>query len=188
MKKLMIPLTLSTYAIAAFLILSVYIDKKWPLYSWLIAAIVCFLLSLINIIYAIFKRKEDGIYRDSLIFKLILIPFFIFNFILTILIISTSVFSIFTAFFFASLPLILVGALTVLYAYLLLLSTSIYSVKVKLRNIYKSKNPIKDIILVVFHFIFILDVIAAIIFYKDYKKRLSMENNKGDLDYEKRQD
>lgn len=171
MKKLMIPLTISTYCIALFLILAGALDERWPVYLWLVSIAVSFVLSIANVFNAAaFKHNEENIYRDSLIFKILLIPFFIANFILGILVAVTSIFSIFTLFFFASIPLAIIALLMMVFAYWLMLSTSSYSIVLRLKIITIGKTPVKDLIIIVLHFIFVLDVIAAIILYRDYKK------------------
>jgi len=171
MKRLMIPLTISTYCIALFLTLTAILDTRWPVYLWLVSIVVSFILSLANVCYAIIgKHEESNIYRDSLIFKIVLIPFFIANFILGILVAVSSLFSVFTLFFFASIPLFIIALLMMVFAYWLMLSTSSYSIVLRLKKVVISKAPIKDVLIIVLHFIFVLDVFAAIILYRDYKK------------------
>lgn len=143
----------------------------------IIVTILNLILPLVNILYAIFYSKkisndEEKVKkwnRNILIIKIVLIPFYIINFILWFLV---SILGIVPTFMF----LLVVGPIMgVISAYWILLSTSFYSVAV-IREYYKFGYLSKTLkmILIISQFIFVLDLIGYVVLQIILKNRMKL--------------
>lgn len=121
-------------------------------------------ICLVNILLAFisaFKSKSNPS-KITMIIKIILIPWFSFNFVFCVLL--TAVF--FNPFLFMAIPLAI--ALMMFVAYVYMIATSAYDIAFFINRLVrkqiKQKAPL--IVATVFLFIFCLDIVGSIIFFK----------------------
>ena len=183
MKKFMIPLVISAYMIMISLILAYKTVDVRAVYMFWISSLIMIILSIANGIYAMLSNHDERqIHKETMIFKIILIPFYIFNFIAGLMVALTTIFAVLTIWFIvAAIPLAIVGLLMLVSTYLLMLSTGSYNIVIqikKLRGI--KKDSLIDLIITIMHFIFVADLVGAIIINSYDKEK--------EINYEKRQD
>ena len=170
MRSILIPLIVSLYlTCVVFFMVNIAYFFVYIYYGMVLINII---LIFINILYSIINKKEltPIIYKETMIFKIVLIPYFIFNFIMGIIIVFMGIASILTIFFFASLPLIFISFLVGVASYMVVLASSSYNVVLLIKET-KKKTAIFNIIMIILNFIFIADVIASVITYvNNYKK------------------
>ena len=134
------------------------------------------ILIIINILYPIinFKKLTPKSYKEIIIYKIILIPYFIFNFVVGVIILLMGLLSFITIFFFAGIPLILMAFLVCVASYMVILATSSYEVIILIKGINK-KTIIFNIIMIILNFMYVLDVIGSTITFVKYKNNEKLE-------------
>ena len=182
MKKLVIPLIVILYMLVACLCLIAATTKMIFVYAFYVLGMLAFALIVMNIINALLGNyNNENIYKETLIYKIVLIPFYIFNFVVGILVAFVAVFAALSVWFFiAAIPLVLISIIMIIFTYLLMISLGSYNIVTLIKRIRRGESrDIKlDILTLVLHFIFVVDVLGAIVLYKNEK------NNGGN--YEKR--
>ena len=144
------------------------------LIGFLIASIVCSLLtlplSIVSFIFSLIQKNENQkLLKTSMIVKLVLIPYYVINFIYCFVLIAV-----------AGNPWMMIGIPFIIFisffnTYCSVLSTSLHSFVFVLKYLIKNKikpNP-ATIVGLVFHFFFCIDVIGGILLclgFKDLKK------------------
>lgn len=141
----------------------------------IIVTILNLILPLVNILYAIFYSKkisndEEKVKkwnRNILIIKIVLIPFYIINFIFWFLV---SILGIVPVFMFLLVAGPIMGIIS---AYWILLSTSFYSVAV-IKEYYKFGYLTKTLkmIFIISQFLFVLDLIGYVVLQFILKNRM----------------
>lgn len=160
MKKLLAYFTASIYVYLISVILFIFKNEIAPQYTLGIAAItlvVSLILLIINVIMVFITNKKDLDVKLILTFKLIQVPFFILNFLIwCILFVATMFNPLIIVFIFAVI-------LGIIFAFCVMMSTSIYTIAYILHN--KVEHKMLHTIL---QLIFIFDVIDCIYLYKKY--------------------
>lgn len=122
--------------------------------------IISTILGLVNLIIA-FTNKQDNVIKTTMISKLILIPYFITNFIICILLIMGF------SFIFTILSAFILIPLFILFTFMTMIVTSSYNISYLIS---KFKHKEIKIIVFIIHFIlqcvFICDIIDTIYIYK----------------------
>lgn len=122
--------------------------------------IISTILGLVNLIIA-FTNKQDNVIKTTMISKLILIPYFITNFIICILLIMGF------SFIFTILSAFILIPLFILFTFMTMIVTSSYNISYLIS---KFKHKEINIIVFIIHFIlqcvFICDIIDTIYIYK----------------------
>lgn len=162
MKKTLLPLTAALYLSDVLFIILGCIDVDWLAYLYLAMIPVILILAVLNIVCAIANRKTTlrSSVKNALIFKLILIPHYIMSFVVGIILVIVGIFSAFTIFWLASLPVLLLVFLFCLFTYFVMVSTGTYTVVSLLRE-RKELNLPFVVINIVCQFIFVLDLIST---------------------------
>lgn len=122
--------------------------------------IISTILGLVNLIIA-FTNKQDNVIKTTMISKLILIPYFITNFIICMLL------TMGFAFIFTILSAFILIPLFILFTFMTMIVTSSYNISYLIS---KFKHKEINIIVFIMHFIlqcaFICDIIDTIYIYK----------------------
>lgn len=123
--------------------------------------IISTILGLVNLIMA-FTNKQDNVIKMTMISKLILIPYFIINFIICMLL------TIGFSFVFTILSTIILIPLFILFTFMTMIVTSSYNISY-LINKFKQKeiNIITFIMHLILQCVFICDIIDTIYIYKN---------------------
>lgn len=138
-------------------------------YCFYIVSLILILYSFIISIYSLITIKKENnkiTYKKIMILKLLLIPFFITNFIISLI-----------AGLFLMLPYtlfigIFIIPLMILFTYIIMLPLSIASTSISLRKIKEENNTNISIILIlqILEYFFIIDVISSIFFYIKFEE------------------
>lgn len=123
-------------------------------------------IGLANLIVAVLNFSKDirPPYRLTMTAKLVLVPFFIVNFVIWALLIVGSL----NPFLFFLAPLFAV--FSVVSTYMIMLASGVHNMAYLLRELIKTRQ-IKYIFYLIAHFIFCIDVVAAIVLYIKEKER-----------------
>lgn len=177
MKKTIIPLIVSCYVVMFSYILVLIDDSlEFASYLGLIFVLVCFLLAILNLIVLVVNRrnKDLSVFRNVLLFKVIMIPFHIFVFAIGMIVLFGSVLSLFTVFFLASAPLILIGCFFFFFNYVMMISIGIHSV-VQLINNRKRIDPVSFVLAIILQFIFFGDILSSMYLHSFFKGKEELE-------------
>ena len=168
MKKFIIPLIVSLYLTCISFFMVNVLD--WFMYVFYGLVVLNIILIIINILYPIINHKKlnPKSYKEIMIYKLILIPYFIFNFVVGVVILLMGLLSFITIFFFAGIPLLLMAFLVCVASYVVILATSSYEIILLIKGMNK-KTVIFNIIMIILNFIYVLDVVGSIITFINYK-------------------
>ena len=130
---------------------------------------ICLLNAVVSIASAV-KGKEDPT-KATLTTKLALIPWYIMNFVVGF--IFSSIF--FNPFMFIAIPIVI--AFFVGMTYLLMLSTSLGDIAYFVKKKIKKDEDVRaaTVLAVICLFIFFLDIIGAIVLYRQSKRRAERE-------------
>jgi hypothetical protein len=134
-------------------------------------SINCLLVALLNIVLALLNATKDVTmpYKTTMIIKLAMIPFYIINFFTWTIFIIGSL----TPFFALFTPILI--TVSIVTTYFIMLSTGSQNIAYLFRQFSINKN-IFYIIYAVCHFIFCLDVIAAILLYCNNNPQLPQQS------------
>lgn len=134
---------------------------KILLLLWLVFHIIAFIFGFINLIYQLIQKRNKNIFKRTMIFKLILIPWYYFNFLIWMIYFAAFI----NPWLILASPIILIFGVTFTYIFMILngLNNIIYILKNMIKNKINYKTSI--ISAIIFQFIFILDVVSSIIFY-----------------------
>ena len=125
----------------------------------LILALVSILIGFISI----FKKPQDST-KYSMIIKLVLIPFYILNFVEWFIL---GVGTLNPFLFILGFLLVIFG---ILFTYICMLGTSAYNIGYIFGLIKEGKANGLLIVALVFHFVFMLDIVGAIVLYLENKR------------------
>jgi hypothetical protein len=126
--------------------------------------VVCLLIAFLNVTITILNVTKDVPcpYKLTMAVKLAMIPFYVINFLIwAIFVIGTL-----NPFFIVLLPIII--AFSIISTYFVMLSTSSQNIAYLLRQFFLQKNLV-FLVYAIFHFIFCVDVIVAILLNCNYK-------------------
>ena len=157
---------------ATLIIIHIAMDDRLQgdlIHGLLIASFVMMLimipLSIVNAaLTAASALKGNDPTKPTMVAKLSLIPWYALNLVIGFVFVSI----FFNPFMMIAIPLVI--ALLVASTYLLMLSTSVGNIAYAVHSIRKGGVKASVLVGVVFSFIFGLDVIGAIILYKEFKK------------------
>lgn len=127
---------------------------------WVFGVISC-ILGFANFVLGIVKifRPKKSPYKTVMICKLILVPFFVMNFIYLVLIFLGSL----NIFLIWMLPIVIF--LTIL-TYGILLATSVYNIGYLIHRLtHREGAVLEQIIFIVLHFLYVIDVVASVVLY-----------------------
>ena len=132
-----------------------------------ILTIVILPIALVNLIMALAGafNKKDNPCKTTMIVKLVLIPWYIMNFLFCVLIFA----GFLNPFLFLFAPI--VAVILIFNTYILMLSTSIFDIVYSIRNTIKNHLEINASLVFtnIFLFCFCLDIVGSIILYKKSK-------------------
>lgn len=172
MKRFFYPLVVLLYTLSGLSLYSVFTESDDTLVSnlILIISLVIILYCCFIIVHALLSKKldEQTVVKTTLIVKSLLIPFYVIAFIFGILIAFGSLV------FVLVLPLLIfIVFLIALFVLLVVVTTSMYNVKILFIN----RDKINKIyfIHIILHFIYVTDLISSILVYNDYKNKLIKE-------------
>ncbi len=173
MKKWLIAFMITVYLMQISLLVGMGIFFALPdakIYFVFIAPAVflclAFVLGCINIVFGVlqFKSPEPNVTKTVMLAKLSLIPFFIVNFILCILLIA----GLLNPFLFMSI--FIVAPLLIAITYGITFVTSSYNLGFIVNKFINGESNITTLVVCgVFHFFFVFDVIGSILLYKSTK-------------------
>lgn len=144
-------------------------DFNWPFYVAIAVSIIIIILSLIYILKTLTSNSNNLInFKETRNIKFILIPYFIINFVIGLLLALGSLVLIY---FLPFMVVILI--LMICFTYLIVFTTSIANIKVMFLN--RSKDPYYYLVQILLHFIFVLDVISAALVYNKNKSIIVVE-------------
>lgn len=165
MKPMMIIQTVLNYLLVIWFIVIGCFEEVPDVLSYipLIMIAVSVLFSIANIIFAIASKKTKVLpcAKTTMVCKCSMIVFHIINFILAIIIGILGVFSVITIFWLASLPLLFVAFLFMLYGYLMILSSSANLIFAFIRH-RKRMNQFYFYVFIVLLCLPVLDVFASV--------------------------
>ena len=176
MKKTMIPLVVDVYLIILSIILVYFTDHGATMFY--IFGLLGIFLAIANILNAALFNHDDRVYKETLIFKIILIPFYVLNFIFGMAVMITTVLlALCIILAWLALPALLLGIAMIMFTYLLMISTSSYTIVKKIKMILNnnSKDMVTDIILTILQFIFVVDLVSTIIIYNNERNFIVYE-------------
>lgn len=179
MKKIIIPFIVSVYAIVmCFVALMINSELTWPLWAFFVFLGISIVLAIVNLVVAIKNRKkpDPNVFRATLLVKLIMIPFHIFNFVIMIVVFAGGLLSLATIFFLASAPLLFIAWLISCFGYMVLISTSIHSI-FQLVGQRKKVNIAITILGIVLQCVYFADIVISIYLYSDFKKKKHLIEN-----------
>jgi hypothetical protein len=137
----------------------------------IILCVISLLIAFLSIILALLNLTKEVPcpYKTTLAIKLTLIPFYVINFLIwAIFVVGTL-----NPFFFVFLPLIL--GFSIVSTYLIMLSTSAQNIVYLLRQFVIQKK-LSYLGYAICHFIFCVDVIAAVMVYINHKPLPNHDN------------
>ena len=175
-KKLLLTQTILMYLaqapfyVAFILLESSEIDVSYIFLGGIIASIVvsifCFVCSIIYL--ARMRKDEPNVYKHVMIHKLIQVPFYVVNYVISFLVIG----GLFNPFLMIAIPFVI--ALLMSNTYLYTFTTSLPNIIYLVRSMIKEKKAnALSIILAILHFVFVADVVSSIIVFARENKKLS---------------
>lgn len=171
MKKLLIPFVVFLYLMQISFIVLLFLpeelfDSQYALLLYvptIVLGSVAAVLGLVNLVFGCLQisRPAEDVYKTVMIIKLVLVPFFIINFVLSILFSVTFVIIPFMAF-----AGIIIALLLMLMTYAITMVTSVYNICYSLYRVRTLKHGFFGMIVpFVFQFFFVLDCVGSILFY-----------------------
>ncbi|MDE7401770.1 MAG: hypothetical protein K2N17_06940, partial [Clostridia bacterium] len=124
---------------------------------------VAAVLGLVNLVFGFLQisRPAEDVYKTVMIIKLVLVPFFIINFVLCVLVAACLI--IIPYFVLGG---IILAVLFLLMTYAITLVTSVYNVCYSLYRVRTLKHGFFGMIVpFVFQFFFVLDCVGSVLFY-----------------------
>lgn len=177
MKKFLTPYTVLLYSmqiafIAAVCVIGAAGESEPPAFSALIIAALVFgvlagIFGFLNLVFGIMQifKPTGNVYKNTMIFKIALVPFFVIHFVLCMLMLLGFINPFLLPYLFVVVP---VG---IFLTYAAMFVTSAYNLG-RMAYLIKSgqKTPFELAVYIVFHFIFVLDVVGAVMLYAKYGK------------------
>lgn len=171
MKKLLISFTVFVYLMQiSFVVLFAVPDELFDSrYSFLlllpviVLGAVAAILGLVNLVFGFLQisRPAEDVYKTVMIIKLVLVPFFIINFVLCVM--FAACFIIIPYFVLGG---IILAVLFMLMTYAITLVTSVYNICYSLYRVRTLKHGFFGMIVpFIFQFFFVLDCVGSILFY-----------------------
>ena len=176
MKKTLIPLVIVHYLFMITGILIFVIDDTAFVQLMSIINLILVPIGLITIVMNIinaFKHRNDSLdssAKEIMIFKILMIPYYISSFIFGVIFAFVGLISLVTIFWLASFPLVLVAILMLIYNYITMISTSSH-ILFKLYKEYKNYSSITSVIIAMSQLIMVIDVFGAIFLYIRVKEK-----------------
>ena len=157
---------------AALIIINIAMDARLQgdlVHGMLVASFVMMLIMIpvciVNAVVSVVSAlKGNDPTRHTMVAKLSLIPWYVLNFFISFVFVSI----FFNPFMMIAIPIVI--ALLIGSTYALMLSTSLGNIAYAVRSIKQGDAKPAVIVGVVFSFIFCLDVIGAVILYKEFEK------------------
>ena len=171
MKKLLIPFVVFIYLMQISFIVMFSLPEE-IIYSMnsvllflpaIIFGTVAAVLGLVNLVFGFLQisRPAEDVYKTIMIIKLVLIPFFIINFVLCVMLAVC-----FVVIPFMALGGIVLAVLFMLMTYAITMVTSVYNICYSLYRVRTLKHGFFGMIVpFVFQFFFVLDCVGSILFY-----------------------
>lgn len=173
MIKTLLPLTVFLYLSQALVIAIGCIEAEWLTYCFLAAVALSFVLGLANIIFAVADRKTafKTALGKSMVFKLVLIPYYILNFAEFIILLAGGAVTAFAPLFWpALLPILLTAFLICCFSYFIMISTSALNIVALIRE-RRGVNPVFALVNVVLQFVPVADVLDTVYLYNYLKNK-----------------
>lgn len=152
MKKIMVPYVICLYMIEiSFFLVNIF---SFMTYVFFGICILSFCLGIANILLSTLRKDNEKVYKETLIFKSILIPYYVVAFIILLVLLFIGLVSITFV-----LPFALIALVSLLFTYFVMVSTSVGNIV----SILKSDETIVwKVVNTICQFIFIADYIDAI--------------------------
>lgn len=171
MKKLLIPFVVFVYLmqisfIVMFALPEELFDSSYAILLYvptIVLGSVAAVLGLVNIVFGFLQisRPFEGVYKTIMIIKLSLIPFFIANFVLCVMVAFALI-----IFPFFTLGGIVLAVLFMMMTYAITMVTSVYDICYTLYRVRTLKRGFFGMVVpFVFQFFFVLDCVGSILFY-----------------------
>lgn len=123
---------------------------------------------LVSLVFALLSLTSDTkpLFKTTLIIKIALVPWYVFNLIVCFLLVA----GFLNPWLFLGIPLLIILEVSITYVYML--STSIHNIAFIIREMMKNKKAysINTLLGIVFSFIFMLDIVGAILLNCEYKR------------------
>jgi hypothetical protein len=146
-----------------------------PLIIYIVLEAIAQLVCLVNLVVAainITNKKIASPYKFTMLAKIILIPYYILNvFNMVYLLLPVA-----NIFLFVAMPLVI--GLKVTLTFFLMLGSGLHNISYLLTRYLKTKDG-KYILYIVLHFIFVVDVIAAIVLFAKEKNVNDITQSEG---------
>ena len=183
MKKILIPFIVFLYlsqitvviGLATAFALDLYIQDIWVFlliavlfgFTAFCLAVTIFAFGIIQIA----RGKPNG-YLQIMVTKLVLVPFFVVNFIMVVILIG----AMGNPFLMWAIPAVLI--ISVSLTFFSMFATSFYNIGTMIYQLRKKEVIIERVLAhIIFHFIFVFDVISAVIIYIQSRKSKSIVTN-----------
>lgn len=171
MKKLLISFTVFVYLmqisfIVLFALPQELFDSKYAILLYIpviVMGSVAAILGLVNLVFGCLQisRPAEDVYKTVMIIKLVLVPFFIINFVLCVMVAACFIIIPFAAF-----AGIIFAVLFMLMTYAITLVTSVYNICYSLYRVRTLKHGFFGMIVpFIFQFFFVLDCVGSVLFY-----------------------
>ncbi len=171
MKKLLISFTVFVYLmqisfVVLFAVPDAVFDAQYSillLVPVIVLGAVAAVLGLVNLVFGFLQisRPAEDVYKTVMIIKLVLVPFFIINFVLCVMVAAC-----FVVVPFMAIAGIIFAVLFMLMTYAITMVTSVYNICYSLYRVRTLKHGFFGMIVpFVFQFFFVLDCVGSILFY-----------------------
>lgn len=167
MKKLLIPyiiflyllqVSFLTYIGLAIAFEETSFNTELLLFIPLAFGIVAVIFGILNVVFGIiqFYKPNSNVYKVTMISKLVLIPYYVINFIISVLLLIGMLNPFLILYAFIAIPLIVVITYATMFA------TSTYNLGYMAYLVKRGEKEWQELIMhFIFHFIFVLDVISS---------------------------
>ena len=171
MKKILIPFVVFIYLmqisfIVLFSLPLELFDSQYALLLYIpvmVTGSVAAVLGLVNLVFGFLQisRPAKDVYKTIMIIKLVLMPFFIINFVLCVLVAACLIMLPFIA-----IMGIILALLFMIMTYAIMIVTSVYNICYSLYRVRTLKHGFFGMIVpFIFQFFFVLDCVGSILFY-----------------------
>lgn len=171
MKKLLIPFVVFVYLMQAYFLVLCGLSSKFDSFNFnyyllyipfFVFGFAALIFGILNCVFGLLQisRPIRGVYKTVMICKLALIPFFIINFIICVLLAVGMLNP------FLLILGVVVMLLCLLVTYGIMLSTSVYNVGYAVYQVRQGEVSFLEVLMpVIFQFIYILDCVGAVMLY-----------------------
>ncbi|MGI6735594.1 MAG: DUF6652 family protein [Bacilli bacterium] len=163
---MMIAFVVSAYLMQAMFVIGLFAGESfaWASYVGLGLALVTFAFGVIVVTKSLTGAAEERV-SETMIIKLMLIPYYIINFIIGVMLAMGALINIMV------FPIIMVVIITIFtFTYFMVVVTSMPNARYLVKKVWKEPDGML-VFHIVLHFLFITDVISSVVLYEQTKKR-----------------